>query len=102
MTRRVLKREYLHTLEKAADILISNPEAVAMIVGHTDSMGTADYNINLGKARASSVRQWLEEMGIEPRRIVISSMGEARPEASNETAEGRALNRRTVVEILSR
>ena len=74
-----LRREYLPALEKAAGILRSDPNAVAMIVGHTDSIGPADYNLNLGRARATSVREWLRGLGIASDRIYIKSKGEAEP-----------------------
>ncbi|RRD33627.1 OmpA family protein, partial [Leptotrichia sp. OH3620_COT-345] len=65
------------------------------IVGHTDSKGTNEYNLKLGLRRAESVKAKLLEFGVPAERIVgVETRGEEEPVATNETAEGRAQNRR--------
>ena len=68
------------------------------VVGHTDSTGAEAYNQQLSEARASSVARYLESQGVLPARIISRGAGELNPIASNDTAQGRSLNRR--VEII--
>ena len=65
------------------------------IVGHTDSQGSDEYNMELGQRRADSVKAKLIELGLNPARILgTSSMGEKDPVSTNDTKEGRFQNRR--------
>jgi len=64
------------------------------VVGHTDSSGSAEYNETLSRARAEAVRQYLITNGVSSDRLRASGSGELDPIASNETASGRAMNRR--------
>jgi len=68
------------------------------ITGHTDSIGSDAYNMRLSERRAMAVRNFLVSEGVNSSIIGVSGMGERQPVASNDTAEGRALNRR--VEVL--
>ena len=68
------------------------------LVGHTDSTGSLDYNQALSVRRADSVGDYLQGQGVEPARFIISGAGPSTPLASNDTPEGRAMNRR--VEII--
>ena len=70
-----------------------------MIVGHTDHTGSDEYNQKLSERRAASLGKRLVENGIEAERIEMSGKGEKEPVASNETAAGRAQNRRIEVAI---
>lgn len=67
------------------------------IVGHTDSTGNMESNQLLSERRASSVARYLETQGVLPQRIITRGMGQNSPIASNDTAEGRALNRRVEI-----
>jgi OmpA-OmpF porin, OOP family len=69
------------------------------IVGHTDSTGPAEYNEGLAERRANAVREYMIQQGIEADRIEALGRGEAEPIATNETREGRQLNRRVEIEI---
>jgi OOP family OmpA-OmpF porin len=69
------------------------------IVGHTDSVGPEAYNQQLSVRRATTVRDFLVEMGANPNIIDVSGMGETSPVADNATAEGRAQNRRVEVKV---
>jgi len=71
------------------------------IQGHTDATGDADYNEELGQARAEAVRRFLSRDGIALNRMATISYGEEEPVASNETPEGRAQNRRVAIVVLS-
>jgi OmpA-OmpF porin, OOP family len=68
------------------------------IIGHTDSIGSDAYNMRLSERRAMAVRNFLVSEGVNSSIIGVSGMGERQPVASNDTAEGRAMNRR--VEVL--
>jgi outer membrane protein OmpA-like peptidoglycan-associated protein len=71
------------------------------ISGHTDSKGANDYNLKLSDNRAKAVVDYLIKAGIPASRLVYKGYGEEQPIATNETDEGRQLNRRTEFKILS-
>lgn len=77
----------------AADTLRGTKERVT-VTGYTDSVGSDAYNLRLSERRANTVRDALVAEGIAADRIVTKGMGESNPVAGNETAEGRARNRR--------
>jgi len=81
-------------LDAAADGLRGCPNIQVRVEGHTDSVGSDAYNQGLGLRRANAVKGYLVGAGIAERRLSVRSFGESRPIASNETDEGRALNRR--------
>jgi len=87
-------------LNELAELMKQHPEWKLRIAGHTDSAGEEDYNMQLSKDRAEAVRNYLARQGIELRRFVVEWFGEKRPIASNETKEGKQLNRRVELEIL--
>jgi outer membrane protein OmpA-like peptidoglycan-associated protein len=69
------------------------------ITGHTDLVGTIEYNYNLGLKRAEVVEKYLENKGINASSMIIESKGETEPAADYLTEEGRAKNRRTEISI---
>lgn len=75
------------------------PASVITITGHTDFIGSEEYNLKLGQERAEIVRKYLEGKGIPSEKMITSSMGENKPVADHITAAGRAKNRRTEVTI---
>jgi OOP family OmpA-OmpF porin len=81
-------------LDAAADSLNQCPNIAVGVEGHTDSIGAEAYNQSLGQRRADSVKDYLAGKGVSAARLTTSSYGESRPIASNDTDEGRALNRR--------
>jgi outer membrane protein OmpA-like peptidoglycan-associated protein len=95
--RDVLKPESEPVLRQLHEALQSNPDLVADIEGHTDAVGADAYNQDLSARRAAAVVAWLTEQGIAPDRLNAVGKGEAEPVASNDTADGRALNRRVEV-----
>jgi len=84
-------------LDRGAQQLNSIGSVPISIIGYTDSVGSDSYNYKLGLARATSVRDYLVQAGVDPNRITVSSGGKSSPIASNSTAAGRALNRRVVI-----
>lgn len=82
-------------LEQACKTLKEEPTIDVSCQGHTDSVGTEAYNQALSERRANAVRNWLIKCGIPASRLTSKGFGEANPVASNDTAEGRAQNRRT-------
>ncbi len=82
------------TLDKLADSLNAQTDFNVEIAGHTDSSGSAEYNESLSDKRANSVREYLIEKGVAAERLTSRGYGEIDPVASNETAAGRAMNRR--------
>jgi len=84
-------------LDEAVSALSGSSSAVS-VEGHTDWVGTDAYNQGLSERRANSVKRYLVEHGIDESRLSTVGYGESRPIASNETRDGRALNRR--VELL--
>ena len=79
--------------------LNANPEQKLGLVGHTDSQGSANSNLRIGRERANTVKQYFTEFGLNADRISVSSQGERQPIASNNSEEGRAQNRRVEIQI---
>ena len=94
----ILQSSY-NSLNKLAKYLKDNPQFNLEVVGHTDSQGSETYNLKLSKDRAKAVKTYLEGQGIESTRMITDGKGESEPIASNDTAEGRAKNRRVVFTI---
>ena len=86
-------------LQQAASHLNECPEAGISISGHTDNVGSDSYNNDLSIRRAQGVESALIQMGIQLERIQTNGFGEAMPVDSNDTREGRRLNRRVELEI---
>lgn len=82
-------------LQAAYQILKDNPTIKVEIQGHTDNIGSDEYNQRLSEQRAWAVVNYLvQQMGVDPSRLIARGYGESMPKASNDTPEGRALNRR--------
>ncbi|MGO2159203.1 MAG: OmpA family protein [Vibrio toranzoniae] len=81
------------------EVLKAHPQSTVEVVGHTDSTGAAEYNMMISKKRAAAVAAHIEEQGIDADRITATGEGEENPVASNDTAEGRAQNRRVEATI---
>ena len=92
-----LRPESYHELNRWVEVFKKNPELKAEIQGHTCSIGTEEYNQKLSERRAKAVVNYLVEHGVDPGRLTMKGYGETRPAASNETEEGRELNRRVDV-----
>jgi len=95
-----LKPEGKATLDKIARDLSKIKLEVIIAVGNTDSVGSDAYNMALGQRRAQSVKAYLTSKGVDGSRIYTESKGKSNPVASNATADGRAKNRRTDIEVV--
>ncbi|MBD3419372.1 MAG: OmpA family protein [Chitinivibrionales bacterium] len=92
-----LLEESYYVLETVYNSLEAYPHIRVEIAGHTDNQGSSEYNMALSYDRAKAVRNYLVMRGIAEDRIIARGYGEEKPEAPNETAEGRAKNRRVEV-----
>jgi outer membrane protein OmpA-like peptidoglycan-associated protein len=90
----VLRREAELNLAKVAVILEQFPEMHITIEGHTDNVGTEEYNQKLSERRAAAVHDFLVEQGVSADRMETKGYGMSQPVASNDTPEGRQKNRR--------
>ena len=89
-------------LEKIYNLLIQAEDAKLRIVGHTDDVGNPSSNKTLSRSRANAVVEYLESRGIPSSRIQeIDGKGDAKPIASNATAQGKAKNRRVEITLLN-
>lgn len=86
-------------IQKLVASLNENPDTDILVVGHTDNVGRAEYNLGLSDRRAASVRSYAIAQGLAASRIKTEGKGASEPIASNETAEGRAQNRRVEIVI---
>lgn len=95
-----LKPAGKESLDAVINRINSNGDVQAIrIVGHTDSVGSDEYNQKLSLRRATAVKNYLAAGGINAGIMSVSGMGESQPVADNKTAEGRARNRRVDVSI---
>jgi outer membrane protein OmpA-like peptidoglycan-associated protein len=89
-----LQQKSLTELQKVVRFLEENPVVSIQITGHTDNTGNAAYNQQLSEKRAQAVYNYLIAEGISDKRLSWKGFGQGRPKASNDTEEGRQLNRR--------
>ena len=94
-----LRGESKSTLQNLADNFRKYPEEQISVEGHADNVGSDEFNQRLSEQRADSVRNYLVDQGVNGTRIVSTGYGETRPKASNDTPEGRQLNRRVEIRI---
>ncbi|HMB41983.1 MAG TPA: OmpA family protein [Balneolaceae bacterium] len=87
------------TLAKVVRALANNPEKTLTVTGHTDSVGTEEYNQGLSERRAASVKRYLVQSGIDEDRITTYGRGETQPLVPNESPEARMMNRRVELVI---
>lgn len=96
----IVSDNYASEIKKVADFMNSYPDTSVVIEGHTDSRGAASYNQSLSQKRATAVMQFLvSRFGVDQSRVSAKGVGEVSPIASNDSAEGRATNRRVQAEI---
>lgn len=95
-----VKPGFYTSLNKIADIMNRYPQTDIMIVGHTDSVGNTDYNLRLSLRRANAVADYLMDQGVARFRLSTEGRGPLEPIASNETAAGRAQNRRVEIYVV--
>ena len=94
-----LRPESRDTLRELASNFTRYPDELISVEGHTDSTGTPEHNQILSENRAGSVRDYLIDHSVPASRITAGGYGDTRPKASNDTPEGRQLNRRVEIHI---
>lgn len=98
----VLLPESYRTLDKIADVLLHYPSMKLIVEGHTDDVGSDDYNDELSLARAGAVKEYLVQLGVYPDYIRVKGYGKRRPIVYGTTNEARALNRRVEFVLTTR
>ena len=87
------------SLYNVAIALNKRPDQTITVEGHTDSVGSEEYNQALCVRRGESVYRYLVNRGVDPERFIVEGFGESRPIADNDTETGRAQNRRVEIVI---
>ena len=94
-----IKPGFNSTMDKISNVINRYGKTHLTIVGHTDNVGTAQYNQGLSQRRAQAVEQYFSTQGVIPERLDAEGRGESAPRASNSAPEGRRVNRRVEVYI---
>lgn len=94
-----IKPGFETTMGKIADVVVRYGKTSLTVVGHTDNVGSNDYNQKLSERRAHAVAQYLEGRRVDPIRLAVSGKGEAQPIASNNSESGRQQNRRVEIYV---
>jgi len=97
--RDTVKSQFVGVLRDTGGVLRTYDQTVVDVIGHADSVGSDQYNLDLSRRRADNVASLLQSGGVQGVRILKEGRGEADPVASNETDSGRARNRRVEVYI---
>ena len=95
-----LRPEFTPVLDSVAQTLTQYNQTVVEIAGHTDSVGSDQYNQALSQRRANSVAAYLGSHGVMQQRMITVGAGESRPIASNDNESGRAQNRRVEITLV--
>jgi outer membrane protein OmpA-like peptidoglycan-associated protein len=95
----VVKPGLYSEIDRVAGVITRYPDTLIRVEGHTDSVGTEKYNMDLSFRRANSVRDLLVQRGVNISRIQPVGFGETMPVATNDTEGGRQLNRRVEIKI---
>jgi len=94
-----IKPAFHSTMDKLADVVVRYGKTTLTIVGHTDNVGSNQYNQKLSERRAVSVAQYFESRHVSPLRLATLGKGEGEPVASNNTESGRSANRRVEIYV---
>ena len=94
-----ISASFYSVLNAVAIVLKEYAKTTVDVIGHTDNVGSAQYNQQLSERRARSVAEYLAQQGIMSQRLLVAGMGETQPIASNDTPEGRSRNRRVTIQI---
>ncbi len=101
LDKAVLTASAQRTLERQAAWLTQYPSATIMVEGHCDERGTREYNLALGDRRATSAKNYLVQLGVDPNRIETISYGKERPDAIGHNEAAWSQNRRGVSVVTS-
>ena len=94
-----IKPGFDSTMDKLADVVVRYGKTTLTIVGHTDNVGSNEYNQKLSERRAHAVAQYFESKRVNPVRMALSGKGETAPIANNNTEGGRQANRRVEIYV---
>lgn len=94
-----IKPGFHSTMDKVADVVVRYGKTTLTVVGHTDNVGSNDYNQKLSERRALSVAQYLESRRVDGMRLATAGKGETVPLASNASESGRQANRRVEIYV---
>ncbi len=97
-----LRPESYPELNRFARFLKQHPDLLVEISGHTDNIGSAEYNMKLSKRRAEAVKQYLVSQGCNPKQLVVKGYGYTKPVSSNKTEQGRQQNRRVEFKVIGK
>ncbi|MEZ5960470.1 MAG: OmpA family protein [Hyphomonadaceae bacterium] len=97
--RDTVKSQFVGTLRDTGNVLRTYEQTTVDVIGHADSVGSDEYNLDLSRRRAGNVATILQGGGVASSRILVDGRGERDPIASNATDSGRAQNRRVEVYI---
>lgn len=95
----IIRESSYEDLDALSNLLLVRSDLKVKLEGHTDNQGTEEYNMKLSRSRVEAIKRYLIMNGVEGSRIQTAHYGESKPIASNDTEEGRAKNRRVVIEI---
>lgn len=95
-----IKPIYYQSLSKLADLVKSYPKSTLMISGHTDTLGSSQYNIELSKRRAQSIVSYFNDKGVNASQIVMKANGEKDIREQEQSDESRAFNRYTSITLM--
>lgn len=95
-----IKSTFYSSLNKIAEVMNRYPQTQILVVGHTDSVGSEEYNLQLSLRRANAVADYLIGRGVASARMGTEGHGEIEPLADNATPEGRARNRRVEIFVV--
>jgi outer membrane protein OmpA-like peptidoglycan-associated protein len=96
-----LTQNAMQNIDNLAASLIKYPNTDIMVIGHTDAVGSDDYNLKLSRERAEAVRAYAISKGVDANRLKTVGKGESEPIASNDTDDGKAKNRRVEIVIVA-
>jgi outer membrane protein OmpA-like peptidoglycan-associated protein len=94
-----VKAGFDSTMDKVADVVLRYGKTTLTVVGHTDNVGSDDYNQKLSERRAHSVAEYLESKRVNGMRLALAGKGETQPIASNASETGRQANRRVEIYV---
>ena len=93
------RQDFAAPIKSLGDLMQEYPTAYVILEGHTDGVGSEEYNLELSLRRAESVANYLRGNGVSSDRIIVNYFGKANPVASNDTEEGRQMNRRVELAV---
>ena len=94
-----IKSGFHSTMDKLADVVVRYGKTTLTVVGHTDNVGSNDYNQKLSERRSRSVAEYLESRRVNGMRLALAGKGETQPIASNANESGRQQNRRVEIYV---